>query len=106
MPAWGGAERLAGLVGRPQALLLTTTGERIDAAEALRIGLLDHVYPRESFESSWRSLASAVASSQSREIKKSSPRRPRTTICSWRKRRQQSSRVCGYLMPTGRPPTP
>ncbi|MCW2934580.1 MAG: enoyl-CoA hydratase, partial [Actinomycetia bacterium] len=70
MPAWGGAERLAGLVGRPQALLLTTTGERIDAAEALRIGLFDRVYPRDSFESSWRSLASAVASSPSREIKK------------------------------------
>lgn len=70
MPAWGGAERLAGLVGRSQALLLTTTGERIDAAEALRVGLLDRVYPRESFESSWRALASAVASSPSREIKK------------------------------------
>jgi enoyl-CoA hydratase len=70
MPAWGGAERLAGLVGRPQALLLTTTGERIDAPEALRIGLLDRVYPRESFESSWRSLASAIASSPSRSLKK------------------------------------
>ncbi|MBV8350049.1 MAG: enoyl-CoA hydratase/isomerase family protein, partial [Mycolicibacterium sp.] len=40
MPAWGGAERLAQLVGRPQALLLATTGERIAAAEALRIGLV------------------------------------------------------------------
>jgi enoyl-CoA hydratase/carnithine racemase len=29
MPAWGGAERLAGIVGRPQALLLATTGERV-----------------------------------------------------------------------------
>ena len=27
MPAWGGAERLAALVGRSQALLLVTTGE-------------------------------------------------------------------------------
>jgi len=70
MPAWGGAERLAGLVGRPQALLLTTTGERIDASEALRIGLFDRVYPRESFESSWWSLASAIASSPSRALKK------------------------------------
>jgi enoyl-CoA hydratase/carnithine racemase len=70
MPAWGGAERLACLVGRPQALLLATTGERVDAAEALRIGLFDRVYPRESFESSWRSLAAAVAASPSREIKK------------------------------------
>jgi enoyl-CoA hydratase len=70
MPAWGGAERLAGLVGRPQALLLTTTGERIDAAEALRIGLFDRVYPRESFESSWRALAASIASSPSRALKK------------------------------------
>jgi enoyl-CoA hydratase len=70
MPAWGGAERLASIVGRPQALLLATTGERADAAEALRIGLFDRVYPRESFESSWRSLAGAVAASPSREIKK------------------------------------
>jgi enoyl-CoA hydratase len=65
MPAWGGAERLASLVGRSQALLLATTGERIDAAEALRIGLFDRVYPRASFEASWRSLASAIASSPS-----------------------------------------
>jgi enoyl-CoA hydratase len=70
MPAWGGAERLAGLVGRPQALLLTTTGERIDAPEALRIGLFDRVYPRESFESSWRALAAAIAASPSRALKK------------------------------------
>jgi enoyl-CoA hydratase len=69
MPAWGGAERLASLVGRSQALLLATTGERIDAAEALRIGLFDRVYPRASFEASWRSLASAIASSPSRAIK-------------------------------------
>jgi enoyl-CoA hydratase len=70
MPAWGGAERLASVVGRPQALLLTTTGERIAAAEALRIGLFDRVFPRASFEESWRSLASAVASSPSVAIKR------------------------------------
>ena len=69
MPAWGGAERLAGMVGRSQALLLATTGERIGAAEALRIGLVDRVYPRASFESSWRSLAAAIAASPSRSIK-------------------------------------
>jgi enoyl-CoA hydratase len=69
MPAWGGAERLAGLVGRSQALLLATTGERIDMAEALRIRLVDRVYPRASFESSWRSLAARIAASPSRPIK-------------------------------------
>jgi enoyl-CoA hydratase/carnithine racemase len=70
MPAWGGAERLAGIVGRPQALLLTTTGERVDAAEAHRIGLFDRVYPREVFEDSWRKLATDIAKSPAREIKK------------------------------------
>lgn len=70
MPAWGGAERLASVAGRPQALLLATTGERITAAEALRIGLFDRVYPRASFESSWRSLAAAVAASPSVAIKR------------------------------------
>jgi enoyl-CoA hydratase/carnithine racemase len=70
MPAWGGAERLAAVVGRPQALLLATTGERIAAAEALRIGLFDRVYPRASFESSWRALAAAVASGPSAAIKR------------------------------------
>jgi enoyl-CoA hydratase len=70
MPAWGGAERLAAVVGRPQALLLATTGERIPAGEALRIGLFDRVYPRAAFESSWRSLAAAVAAAPSVAIKR------------------------------------
>lgn len=70
MPAWGGAERLAAIVGRPQALLLATTGERISAGEALRIGLFDRVYPRATFESSWRALAVAVAAAPSVAIKR------------------------------------
>ena len=69
MPAWGGAERLACLVGRAQAILLATTGERIDMSEALRIRLVDRVYPRATFESSWRSLAERIAASPSRPIK-------------------------------------
>ena len=69
MPAWGGAERLAAIAGRSQALLLATTGVRVSASEALRIGLFDVVYPRQEFESSWRSLAALIASSPSRAIK-------------------------------------
>jgi enoyl-CoA hydratase len=69
MPAWGGAERLAALVGRAQALLLTTTGERIGTAEAHRIGLVERVYPRARFEESWRELAARIAASPGRSIK-------------------------------------
>ncbi len=69
MPAWGGAERLAALVGRSQALLLTTTGDRIDTAEARRIGLIDRVYPRAEFEESWPALARQIAAGPARPIK-------------------------------------
>jgi enoyl-CoA hydratase/carnithine racemase len=57
MPAWGGAERLAELVGRSRALLLVGTGRVLDAAGAESIGLVDVVAPRESFETTWRALA-------------------------------------------------
>ena len=54
MPAWGGAERLAKLVGRSRALLLAGTGTVLGAAEAERIGLIDRVLPRASFDEDWR----------------------------------------------------
>ncbi len=41
MPAWGGAERLATLVGKSRALLLAGSGSVLSAAEAERIGLVD-----------------------------------------------------------------
>ena len=50
MPAWGGAERLAALVGKGRALLLAGSGRPLDAAEAERIGLVDVVLPRSSFD--------------------------------------------------------
>ena len=54
MPAWGGAERLTKLIGRSKALLLAGTGSVLGAAEAERIGLIDRVLPRASFDEGWR----------------------------------------------------
>jgi enoyl-CoA hydratase len=45
IPGYGGTQRLARLVGRGRANLLCMTGDPIDAAEALRIGLVDRVVP-------------------------------------------------------------
>ena len=70
MPAWGGAERLAALVGKSKALLLAGTGTALDAAEAERIGLVDMVLPRSSFEDGWRSVARALARHPATEIKR------------------------------------
>ncbi|MFG2965337.1 enoyl-CoA hydratase/isomerase family protein [Streptomyces sp. NPDC048288] len=69
MPAWGGAERLAALVGRGRALLLAGTGAVLDATEAERVGLVDRVVPRASFETEWRSVARALANGPGAEIK-------------------------------------
>lgn len=70
MPAWGGAERLVALVGYSQALLLAGSGTIIGASEAERLGLVDRVIPRASFDSGWRDLARAMAGRPAGEIKR------------------------------------
>lgn len=70
MPAWGGAERLATLVGRGRALLLAGAGTVLDATEAQQMGLVDQVLPRASFEDGWRSLAKSLANGSAGEIKR------------------------------------
>jgi enoyl-CoA hydratase/carnithine racemase len=62
MPAWGGAERLAQTIGRGRALMAIATGEVYDAEAAQRLGLIDVVVPRESFDKEWRTLAERMAS--------------------------------------------
>jgi enoyl-CoA hydratase len=46
LPGYGGTQRLPRLIGRGRALEMMLTGEPIDAAEAHRIGLVNHVVPR------------------------------------------------------------
>jgi enoyl-CoA hydratase len=70
MPAWGGLERLAALVGRGRALLLAGTGQLLEVAEAQRLGLVDQVVPRAEFDQSWRSLARSLATGPAGEVKR------------------------------------
>lgn len=73
MPAWGGAERLAALVGKSKALLLAGSGTALSAADAERLGLVDKVLPRAVFDSpdeGWRSVARSLARLPATEIKR------------------------------------
>ncbi|HET7746436.1 MAG TPA: enoyl-CoA hydratase-related protein [Vicinamibacteria bacterium] len=47
MCGYAGTQRLPRLVGRGRALEMLLTGEMVDAAEALRIGLVNRVVPKE-----------------------------------------------------------
>lgn len=61
IPGWGGTQRLPRLVGPGMAKLLMMTGERIDAAEALRIGIVERVYPQAELLDAAKQLAQKLA---------------------------------------------
>jgi enoyl-CoA hydratase/carnithine racemase len=45
IPGWGGTQRLTRLVGRTKALELMLFSKRLDAAEALKLGLINRIAP-------------------------------------------------------------
>jgi enoyl-CoA hydratase len=56
MCGYGGTQRLPRLVGRGRALEMLLTGEMVDAQEALRIGLVNRVVPKEKLREESQSL--------------------------------------------------
>src|SRR2546428_12543257 len=62
IPGGGGSQRLPRLVGLGNALKLTLTGDRIDATEALRVGLVDEAVPHARLEPRTFENADRVAS--------------------------------------------
>src|SRR5213596_491238 len=61
IPGGGGTQRLPRLIGRGRALEMILTGARIDAREALRIGLVERVVPATEVLSSAQALARTLA---------------------------------------------
>jgi len=61
MPGFGATARLMKFVGAPRAKELIFSGRRIKADEALRIGLVNHVWPQEEFAQKVHELASQIA---------------------------------------------
>ena len=63
IPGFGGTQRLLRLAGRAAALELCLTGAPVDAATALRLGIVNQVVPAAELESATMALAERLAAS-------------------------------------------
>ncbi len=61
IPGAGGTQRLPRIVGKGKAKELIFTGRRIDAQEALDIGLANHVYPQDQLMEESRRMAALIS---------------------------------------------
>jgi len=62
IPGYGGTQRLARLAGRGKAKELIFTGDMVDAAEALRIGLVEKVVPQAELLKTAEEMAAKIIS--------------------------------------------
>jgi 2-(1,2-epoxy-1,2-dihydrophenyl)acetyl-CoA isomerase len=68
IPDWGGFNSLTRLVGAAKAMELMLTGARIGAEEAHRLGLLNQLYPLDSFQDQVRAFAEQLAAGPPRAL--------------------------------------
>ncbi len=61
IPGAGGTQRLLRLVGLSKAKEIIYFGQRLNAEDALRLGLLDRVYPSDSFQAEVEGFARRLA---------------------------------------------
>ncbi len=69
VPAWGGSARLPRCVGRNHALDMILRGKKIDGAEALRIGLVNEVWPLEDLKARAQQLGEELASQPAQAVR-------------------------------------
>jgi enoyl-CoA hydratase len=62
IPGFGGTQRLPRLVGRGKALEMILTGDRLDAQEALRAGLVNRVVAADQLIESCEKMARTILS--------------------------------------------
>ena len=73
IPGGGGTQRLARIIGVGRAKELIFTGDQIDAQEAYRLGLANHVVPRDELMETCRAKT-AINSSQEIDLKNGAER--------------------------------
>lgn len=69
IPGYGGTQRLPRLVGRGKATQMILTSEMIGGEEALRIGLVEAVYPAEQLLDEAKKLATQIAAKSAVTLK-------------------------------------
>ena len=62
IPGYGGTQRLTKLVGRAHSMELILSGALIDSEEALRIGLVNKIFPSETLIDECMKIAELIAS--------------------------------------------
>ena len=68
LPGTGGTQRLPRVVGTSRALDLMITGKLLTPEEALQIGLVNYVFPKETFETQVMDYAKALANGPARAV--------------------------------------
>jgi enoyl-CoA hydratase len=68
LPGTGGTQRLPRLIGTARALDMMITGKLLTPEEALSIGLVNYVFPKESFAKDVHAYAKALADGPSRAV--------------------------------------
>ncbi|MCX6151649.1 MAG: enoyl-CoA hydratase-related protein [Ignavibacteriales bacterium] len=71
IPGYGGTQRLAQLINNGRAMEYILTGDLIDAAEALRIGLVNKVYPQAELLAQAKKMALKICTKGQIAIRKS-----------------------------------
>jgi enoyl-CoA hydratase len=69
IPGYGGTQRLTRLINSGRAMELILTGDMIDANEAYRIGLVNHVYPQNELMNKAFEMAKKIASKGQQAIR-------------------------------------
>ena len=62
IPGYGGTQRLTQLIGKGKAMELTMTGNMIDANEALRLGLANHISSQENLLAEAKKILQTITS--------------------------------------------
>ena len=68
LPGTGGTQRLPRLIGTSRALDMMVTGRLLTPDEALAIGLVNHVFPKETFAEEVQRYASTLAHGPARAV--------------------------------------